>query len=63
MRTYFVAGYALSALLYLAAWANPSLPAVEGLVDWVAFTKLPLTEFLTLHAASLLGAFGCARRS
>jgi hypothetical protein len=56
MRDYFVAGYALSAFLYFLAWLNPSLGVVEGLVDWVSFTRLPLTEFLTLHAATLLGA-------
>lgn len=56
MRNYFVAGYALSAFLYFLAWVNPRIGAVEGLVDWVAFERLALTEFLTLHAATLLGA-------
>ena len=56
MRNYFVAGYAFSAFLYFLAWLYPTLGVVEGLVDWVSFTKLALTEFLTLHAATLLGA-------
>lgn len=56
MRNYLVAGYVLSAFLYFLACLVPRLGAVEGLVDWVSFAKLALTEFLTLHAATLLGA-------
>jgi len=56
MRQIIAAGYAFTALLYLAAWWNPSGEARQGLVQWVSFTKLCLAEFLSLHAATLLGA-------
>jgi len=62
MRNVIIAGYLASALLYLAAWANPRGDIRSGLVDWVSFTKLALAEFLSLHAATLLSALVLATR-
>ena len=58
MRITAVLGYIVAAFMYLRVWWNPSLG--EGLVGWVAFEKLCLTEFLTCHAITLLGAFAMA---
>lgn len=60
MRIITVLGYTFSAFLYLMAWWNPAIGAGEGLVRWVAFEKLCLTEFLTVHATTLLGAIALA---
>src|ERR1051325_1796690 len=57
MRSYLVAGYLVTASLYLLAWFRPDAGYGRALLDWVSFTKLPLTEFLTLHAATSLAAF------
>jgi hypothetical protein len=57
MRTIVAAGYAFTALLYAWAWLAPSGKTSRGLIEWVSFSRLPLAEFLSLHAATLLGAF------
>jgi hypothetical protein len=56
MKHFVIIGYALSAALYLAAWWNPAFGAKNGLIQWVSFSRLALAEFLSLHAATLLGA-------
>src|ERR1041384_5709434 len=56
MRGPLIAGYLLTALLYANALWSPHTGVGESLVAWTTFTKLCLTEFLTMHAATLLGA-------
>ena len=61
MQASVVIGYVFSAGLYFAAWLSPSSNIGAGLVKWVAFDKLCLAEFLSVHAATLLGAVTMAR--
>jgi hypothetical protein len=58
-----VVGYVVSAGLYLCAWVNPASGAGPGLIKWVAFDKICLAEFLSIHAATLLAAVTMARAS
>jgi len=51
-----IIGYLISAALYLRTWWNPDLGSGRKLIKWVAFEKLGLAEFLSCHAATLLGA-------
>jgi hypothetical protein len=45
------------AILYLLAWWNPSINNGQALARWVAFEKIGLMEFLSIHAGTLLTAF------
>ena len=56
IKSFVVGGYAVSAFLFLLAWWNPEFGLRNGLIQWVSFTKLALAEFLSLHAATMLGA-------
>jgi len=56
MQSLVVAGYVLSALLYASVWLNPSGGLRNDMLQWVSMPKLGLTEFLSVHAATLLGA-------
>lgn len=56
MQSFVIGGYAVSAALYLLAWSNPAFGLKNGLIQWVSFSRLALAEFLSLHAATLLGA-------
>jgi hypothetical protein len=56
MRSAAVLGYLFSAGLYLMAWINPYFGSGRKLIQWVAFERLCLAEFLTCHAATLLAA-------
>lgn len=58
-----IGGYAVSAALYFLAWLSPASGAGPGLLKWVAFDKLCLAEFLSIHAATLLAAVTMARAS
>ena len=58
-----VIGYVISAGLYFVAWLNPAAGVAPGLIKWVAFDKICLAEFLSLHAATLLAAVTMARAS
>jgi hypothetical protein len=58
-----VLGYVVSALLYFSAWLVPAWGAGPGLMKWVAFDKICLAEFLSIHAATLLAAVSLARAS
>lgn len=58
-----VVGYVVSAVLYFSAWVAPTWGASPGLVKWVAFDKICLAEFLSIHAATLLAAVSMARAS
>jgi hypothetical protein len=60
MRITPVLGYGFSALLYFMAWWNPAVGPGERLIRWVAFERLCLAEFLTIHATTLLGATALA---
>jgi len=51
-----IVGYLISAVLYLRTWWNPNLGSGRKLIKWVALEKLGLAEFLSCHAATLLGA-------
>ncbi len=63
LQTTAVLGYAVSAALYFGAWLAPAWGAGPGLIKWVAFDKICLAEFLSIHAATLLGAVSMARAS
>ena len=56
MKSFVIGGYAVSAFLFLLAWWNPAFGLKNGLIQWVSFSKLALAEFLSLHAATMLGA-------
>lgn len=58
-----VIGYVASAVLYFGAWLNPAWGMGPGLMKWVAFEKICLAEFLSIHAATLLAAVTMARAS
>lgn len=47
-------GYIFTAALYFVAWLNPQFGTGEKLISWVAFDKLCLMEFLSVHAITLL---------
>src|SRR5205809_5705105 len=57
MRITIVLGYLFSAFLYFRAWWNPYVAPGKGLVQWTTFEKLCLSEFLTVHATTMLGGF------
>lgn len=63
MQLFAVIGYVASAGLYFIAWVNPAWGAGPGLMKWVAFDKICLAEFLSIHAATLLAAVSMARAS
>ena len=56
MQSFVVGGYALTAVLYLVTWWNPAGGLRNDLLQWVSFERLCLAEFLSVHAATLLGA-------
>jgi hypothetical protein len=58
-----IIGYLISAALYFGAWLNPASGAAPGLMKWVAFDKICLAEFLSIHAATLIAAVTMARAS
>src|SRR4051812_21958903 len=58
-----VLGYVVSAVLYFVAWLSPAFGSSPGLLKWVAFDKLGLAEFLSIHAATFLAAVTMARAS
>jgi hypothetical protein len=57
LQALVVGGYLVSALLYASVLANPTGGLRSGLLSWVSMNRLGLTEFLSVHAATLLGAF------
>ncbi|MBL9201504.1 MAG: hypothetical protein JNL39_13430 [Opitutaceae bacterium] len=63
MQVSAVIGYVVSAGLYFGAWLNPAWGMGPGLMKWVAFEKICLAEFLSIHAATLLAAVSLARAS
>ena len=56
MQSIVVAGYVATALFYALTWWRPEGGLRNDLLQWVAFERLCLAEFLSVHAATLLGA-------
>jgi len=63
MKAFVVGGYALTAVFYLLTWWRPSGGLRNDLLQWVSFSRLCLAEFLSVHAATLLGAVVFVRLS
>lgn len=63
MKAIVVGGYALTAAFYALTWWNPSGGLRNDLLQWVSFSQLCLAEFLSVHAATLLGALVLVRHS
>ncbi len=57
LQTFVVGGYLVSALFYASVLVNPTGGLRSGLLSWVSMNRLGLTEFLSVHAATMLGAF------
>src|SRR5437762_886342 len=56
MQSQVVGGYLVTALLYASVWLNPAGGLRNDMLQWVTMEKVGLTEFLSVHAATLLGA-------
>ena len=55
LQSLVVGGYAMTAVLYLVTWWNPAGGLRNDMLQWVSFERLCLAEFLSVHAATLLG--------
>ena len=56
LKALVVGGYIVAALLYAAVWVNPTGGVRNDTLAWVTMERLGLTEFLSVHAATLMGA-------
>ena len=56
MREIAAAGYLITAAIYFYTWLRPVGGEKNEMLQWVSFGKLGPSEFVSLHAATLLGA-------
>jgi hypothetical protein len=61
MRELAVGGYLVTVVIYLYTWLRPVGGSQNDVLQWVSFGKLGPAEFVSLHAATLLGAIVLGR--